>query len=113
MRKWTPGPWVAKSEAVSHGGSYLGFCTGVILDSNGESVARAHGHVHVSFPKDGSELKDPPPSANAHLIAAAPDMADALDDCLHALNIYGDKTGTVMDAIEKAESALKKARGEA
>ena len=52
----------------------------------------------------------------ARLISAAPDMAEALEDCIDALNDLGASVATNMlgrAALEKARAALAKARGQA
>ena len=48
-------------------------------------------------------------TANAHLIAAAPDLYDALEGCLDSL---GDEFILPRDCVRQARTALMKARGE-
>lgn len=52
------------------------------------------------------------PQANAHLIAAAPDLYEALHEIL---NYIGGADGPLLDSyvMDRAEAALAKARGEA
>ena len=66
--KHTPGPWVYESEGKNN---HLGkFCT-----EAGELICD-FGH---DIPYEGVP-GNPPDFANAHLIAAAPDLLEALDD---------------------------------
>jgi hypothetical protein len=51
--------------------------------------------------------------ANARLIAAAPDLLSALDLILNKINAHGLKNKHMIAAIEKAELAIAKAKGEA
>ena len=90
-RKWTPGPWEASDK---------GF----------------HPYPYVCGPEDDYEHgKDRPVVAylvgmntphNAHLIAAAPDLYEALEDAMYELQGYGYRD----DA--RILAALSKARGE-
>ena len=48
--------------------------------------------------------------SNAHLIAAAPDLYEALEYCIDCL---GDEFALPNDCIDEAMNALAKARGEA
>ena len=83
----TPGPWrIERRDGQAHGfGIYHGINTFVVSP-----------HTGVIDESD------------AHLIAAAPDLLEALVVALDALYDYGDSsvTGTI-------ESAIRKARGEA
>lgn len=90
-RKWTHGPWV--------------WVDGDLEDRGGEPVAyhSCHGGVVVN-------------DANAHLIAAAPDLYEALELMRHeyrtALRISGVDEMT-SKTMATANAALAKARGEA
>lgn len=86
--KWTPGPWIVDFESCDEEGPLReSEFTGYILDANGTEVcSRAF------------------PLANAHLIAAAPEMYEAL--C--AVDEWENPS-----CFEKVKAALKKARGEA
>ncbi len=61
-------------------------------------------------PKDGDE--DKPNYEMAHLIAAAPDLYEALKNLVGELKDY-NVSSSVLDAIEVSIAALAKARGEA
>ena len=90
--KWTPGPWAV----------------------NGDKIETTYGTLRrrVAIIDDGAGVESP--EANAHLIAAAPDLYAALKelyDVLYAA-IDGDRVWT-MDMQQAARDALAKARGEA
>ena len=83
--KHTPGPW----EACIYSGP---FDQPLILSSDG-AIGRLHG------------MEDRQHEANAKLIAAAPDLLEALEVCYASLCTYGRHP-----LIEKqVESAIKKA----
>lgn len=86
--KFTPGPWkVIESGVVAEGRFVI---ARIYLDPLKEENAAIEESV-----------------ANAHLIAAAPELYEALETCL----LYGAMTGDDW-VIFKAETALAKARGE-
>ena len=91
-RKWTPGPWVADTTDPSDV---------VIWCANEEFVANVGGGrvqpASVAFDADAH---------NAHLIAAAPDLYEALEAC----KVFCDSDGMVNGVNVRA--ALAKARGE-
>ena len=90
--KFTPGPWLFSS--------YKSGTSVIVIDGKEFDVAT------VNYPNR---------DANAHLIAAAPDLYEALEE-LHA-----EQNGPPLEkyktswekAIRKTEAALAKARGEA
>jgi hypothetical protein len=85
--------------------------TDVMAEDQVECVA--HCWVGTALPTDKA-------MANAHLIAAAPDLYAALDETLDALLWALDKDGwtweaqpqKIREAIKSADAALAKARGE-
>ena len=85
MPDFTPGPWKAYGIA------------GLLVD-----VRTVDGGIHIA---DLDQCEDAEDVANAHLIAAAPKMYEALE----AMN-----SSTVCDpsVLRAAESALKQARGQ-
>lgn len=99
-RKWTPGPWWCEDEF------------GVTSNAH-------HGYVaNTGFGPDTSQ-GDMEAKANAHLIAAAPDLYEALYMCLGNLmnHIHNEYDGVYSDddfaEIEAPYlAALAKARGE-
>jgi hypothetical protein len=91
-RKATPGPWrVGRMAAFD----------GTIFDAKDEQIAQCHS------PTEGRR------SANARLIAAAPDLYAALHELLAQLCLHGSiNTESASDLMEAGFSALDKARGE-
>lgn len=56
---------------------------------------------------------DPEPDdANAHLIAAAPDLYEALERCLNFIENTESEFGDLLPSGDVARAALAKARGE-
>ena len=93
-RKWTPGEWVVGEYSETRGGGYLS-----VKSSNFHWVCNVHDY------SDGTI------TANAHLIAAAPDLYEALE----GLRKWQDPCGVDPDidaALRAADAALSKARGE-
>ena len=90
--KFTPGPWTFEGRTI-YALEEAGW-------RRGEPVMRNRFDCSVQ----GPFCPDAEKQANAHLIAAAPDLYDALDYLLN------DDTH---DAREQARAALAKARGEA
>ena len=96
--KFTPGPWRYEYED--------GYC-GELIGANGGMICT---------------FTDEPNEANANLIAAAPDLYEALKEVLLAERLGTRPPETAMQAEEKldrikhavikAEAALAKARGE-
>lgn len=99
MSKHTPGPWlIAESVASRHAITNMRR-----IRSKNEGLE--HGAVcDVYGIQDGSEA-----SANAILIAAAPDLLDALEDLLHEVGFGRVITETT--ASTKARAAIAKATG--
>jgi hypothetical protein len=89
MNKHTPGPWEVYKPNVTAG---WGLCVGT--------------DTHILFQhkgKDSKEIKE----ANARLIAAAPDLLEALE------SIVGGSTQRVSAELQtKAQAAIAKAKGE-
>lgn len=93
--KHTPGPWTFSTSPQPNG------CP--IVGARGLMVAMlAHS---VNEPKQVDTA-----IANANLIAAAPDMLDALEDVDEWL--MDDRYNLPDDVVEKIRAAIKKARGE-
>ena len=92
--KGTPGPWYVDVNGVQARWN--------VDDVDGNSVALTH-----QLPNDKDWSKR---DANTHLIAAAPELLEALQFINNAIN-----HGTQMDIVkgqEMAESAINKALGE-
>ena len=87
--KHTPGPWTHHPE------------DNIILDASGRRLIEWQARsVSVSV-----EERD----ANARLIAAAPELLEALEVVLHLCTVIGAPDGP---ALDMARDALAKARGE-
>ena len=86
-RKWTPGPWDADDMAVRTNDKAL--------------VSLVYGNG------DGSLFK-----ANAHLIAAAPELYEALKLFVDATPKLDMSDPCMVERVNRARAALAKARGE-
>lgn len=97
--KFTPGRWCAT----------LGHLPRVMVSGTGVCIAGVH-KIGVARNAEHPEVT----VANAHLIAAAPDLYNALVQvrsmCIPGMN-WTDETGQLLLSI--ADAALAKARGEA
>jgi len=83
MNKHTPAPWHVAN--------------GVQIRSERDQIAKVWMMRH-------GEGK-----ANAHLIAAAPDLLESLENCVELIELISPVEG---DEIRRARSAIAKARGE-
>lgn len=105
--KFTPGPWLADTRS----GCLAVYPLDREMDSPGIGP---HDERNIHYSSKGAEYDgdrwhmDEQSQANAHLIAAAPELYEALDNILELASWepYMD------DAIIKARAALAKARGE-
>lgn len=95
--KFTPGPWVYRSKTREIG----------TVD---KSDTQSYGMLLVVAYIDGFDHEEH--EANAHLIAAAPDLYDALQNLLSRLANDADGHAWFMDEQEASIIALAKARGE-
>jgi len=90
MSNYTPGPWEASHDIGAN-------CVATITS----------GWVVVSIGADPNKFDA---KADAQLIAAAPELLEALRAML-AASLPVDKNANGMDAVEKAISAIAKAKG--
>ena len=105
LEKFTPGEWHAEVEKDDDGG-------GVVVIRNDVAV-----EIGAICPQE--DLNET--SANIALIASAPEMYEALKDLMDAMDdvLYNaDRVpdcivAVAQEAMDKAKSAQKKARGEA
>lgn len=96
--KGTPGPW-ERGGGENGGGELLVYCN----NSLGSAVCDATSHYSV-FDKQTR-------IANLNLMAAAPELLEALQNLVHA-DTHGIKNCTAqVSAIEKARAAIAKALG--
>ena len=100
--KWTPGPWIFDNNEGYGQNNIWSRMTPTGAGKPGPLVATAVG--------DSAEAE-----ANAHLIAAAPDLYAALELILPLGKGYvaANNVGNNRAFIADAETALAKARGEA
>lgn len=102
--KWTPGPWSYRPELHDDWGT--------VRAGNGFICKAKDPNVwHELELATHRKNKTDPWEANARLISAAPDMAEALDDLLMALDLPGGHC-ELEPAKERARAALAKARSE-
>lgn len=95
MNKHTPGPWASDN-------------VGAVIGADGFSVGIAfqRASTRVEYEEGGWLERDA--VANARLMAAAPDLLEALESLLS----YHDKCGVDSSHGDKARSAIAKAKGE-
>lgn len=89
--KWTSGPWFAKGNFVW------------ALNDNG--VNRFDLGINAGWETEAQRTSREEAEANAHLIAAAPDLYETLAEALILIPPH-------YDTADKARAALAKARGE-
>jgi hypothetical protein len=108
---FTPGPW--ESGTIQRHEDIYG--DGKPIPVWSDCVVRPEGQFpHGLWVADCGMSTDPERIANAHLIAAAPDLYAALAECfrfLHETLGYDDDDDN--DPLALAKKALAKARGEA
>ena len=110
MSKHTPGPWEVLNETEVFTGLGADSGDGVkSLPSDGWMIADCGDCV--TFTEIGpAELGRDLRKANARLIAAAPDLLQALEGLLLAYNDPGNTGSTHDDKVEAARAAIAKAR---
>jgi len=97
--KFTPGPWKCEGRTV-YALIHRGWCKGVKQFQNRFTAYVQDAHTNTE------ELE-----ANARLIAAAPDMYEALKEALSVIRHDGHETGVERDAYGLIEMAIAKAEG--
>jgi len=105
--KHTPGPW-----AVGEGGLHVYYVNprieaGEDIEDPRHDSIIARCHDFGAF----SGIDDEENAANASLIAAAPELLEALEGMISLTKAYG-KWSDASIACEKAEAAIRKAKGE-
>lgn len=102
----TPGPWFADANGC------IWRRDPRELYENGGSVAgdRPLASAHVGWAGEG--LTGYRMEANARLIAAAPELLAALRSCASVCAGFTTHKQGLIDALEKANAAIKKATGE-
>ena len=84
MSKHTPGPWTIRNN---------------FIDAEIDIVAEFNPII------DGSQ-------ANAHLIAAAPEMLEALEKISISIEFYGQSLHEKLEGFEELKTVIKKAKGQ-
>ncbi len=109
MSRHTPGPWAVEPRQWDHGASLA-----IVALNNGYIVAI------VPFDEDIQTVDDPDYETvkrhpddvpNAHLIAAAPAMYEALQIMVRAANVDEIDPLVMFASIERAKGALAQAEG--
>ena len=101
--EFTPGPWVSSAGHIYKTGKD---------GANIAAVSEPRAETHVGYTPVRLGSKDADEAfANAHLIAAAPELYEALDELT---NYSGGASNALEDpyVMERVEAALSKARGE-
>jgi hypothetical protein len=104
--EYTPGPWEIDDTAPN---SYLRIIGNIDGDAYDDGSPR-HIYTHVCDVLDNEQEE-----ANARLIAAAPELLDALEESILAMQKVYDQSEmahVVMDELERAKAVIAKARGE-
>lgn len=103
--KTTPGPW------------RIGKTCGAVVADEPTSGGRWSGHEDVTFYGGHLVCESVAMESNARLIAAAPDLREACDDALTALDaalellMSEDRRGRIMFVCDKVRAALANAEG--
>ena len=97
--KWTKGPWAVERNKRTWGW----------VDVVGPSLG-VGGPTQATDLTLADEVKR---IAEAHLIAAAPDMAEALEKALNVITNTESEMGETLPCGDAARAALAKARGQA
>lgn len=108
--KHTPGPWVVQDETV--------IWTAVIdPPETSYDIGVPVADLWVSKSFVGPAYNRDEVAANARLIAAAPDMYEALEDLISSLEITWRNGFSAVEDVQKelefARTAIRKAKGEA
>lgn len=106
--KHTPGPWIHETGPDAPIGS--------VVDKLGETIAQAQENCHCGRSEDAGRAMQQMRNANARLIAAAPEMLEALE-AMVALSDdpadagFGDFMMRDLAAQKLARAAIAKAKG--
>ncbi|MEY0881994.1 hypothetical protein AB7194_17360 [Providencia stuartii] len=92
--KHTPAPWRCHDKRPN--------CSGYSIVGNDGR--------YIGFVGDSDELS--PIDANAHLIAAAPELLEALIEIVEEIEIWFDDNDILPDTLDKAKAAIAKALGQ-
>lgn len=101
--KWTPGPWWIVEKYADRN---------VFVRAEGGMIAEGPYPSHFSDQDVRFEEEKAEHFANARLISAAPDMAEALARCIEWIEADEAAHGRTFGCGNVARAALAKARGE-
>jgi len=111
MSKHTPGPWEARWNTMKYAGREpINHCVIGTPRRNEYGSTFVTARIEGPFPLGIEQAK-----ANARLIAASPDLLDALIECVARHGLFPEQieAGIVQPPWEKkARAAIKKATGE-
>jgi len=112
-----------REQIETHGGLTLDACTAMVEEV--ESIAHTPGPWCVSRSEEGNLLIKPIPGqvvceidptpeavANAHLIAAAPEMLEQIKNLVHIVSDKEEIPWWLSDLIEEGRYLIEKAKGE-
>jgi hypothetical protein len=110
--KHTPGPWTFRKAGRFQGIVYPPHVVHIYADAKGRRCTEFIANCEsIDIGEDVGE-----DVANAHLIAAAPELLEALKELIVLMDLQTpihNISGAEIDArVAKAEAAIKKARGE-
>jgi len=112
-KKYTPAPWTARIDPTGEHWHIDHKNTGNAKDA----TCNGWTSLAIVFNAGGWE-DDPEGEANARLIASAPELLEALQECIDELFLIHSKYGDHQNAIDhcpalgKGELAIQKATGE-
>lgn len=105
--KYTPGPWFQSHRKNGNFNTYGdAMYSTQVYTPDGETIATIHWYPK---PKNESGVIGTYRESNAHLIAAAPDLLEALDVAVTSMLDSGYNKNAVV--IRKARAAIAKAEG--
>lgn len=107
MTEHTPGPWFAVSERLYQGKHHVAG-RGPVVKASGRP--RTIAEVYRATTQDGREKEA---EANARLIAAAPELYEALQDCVALLSGEVSGAAQVNSILRESRAAIAKVEGAA
>ena len=109
--KHTPGPW----RLTESGDAIVSADGGTLIVETGQDYWQNLEAAAAGASSDIAKRHLPQVRANARLIAAAPELLEALKQATAALAWHEQVHGVAMDAVvvEKARAAIAKAQGKA
>lgn len=106
--KGTPGPWKWTADVVNEGNMLLGENGRTVFD--GDNIIQGLSNDEGWGARIGGTHTDVESEANAQLIAAAPELLEALQETIHEVGYW--LSTQKPELKEKIESAINKAMGD-